>query len=34
MTLAGLSGAGIVQNTETETGVGNSTLTINNFRQL
>ena len=30
MTLAGISGIGIVQNTETETGVGSSTLTINN----
>lgn len=30
MTLAGISGYGIVENTETETGIGNSTLTINN----
>ena len=30
MTLAGISGDGLVENTETETGVGSSTLTINN----
>ncbi len=29
MTLAGLSGVGVVENTESETGIGSSTLTIN-----